>query len=136
MGGAASEEEHPEGGGAQRLDKWLWFARVVKSRTRAAQLIEEGRVRLNRRKAAKASQTLRPGDVVTLALGGQLRILKVLAPGARRGPPAEARLLYAPLSPAGEPAPAGVIHPALQSRQGGPNRTRERARPGKLSEPD
>src|SRR5262249_10253590 len=122
---------------AQRLDKWLWFARVVKSRTRAAQLIEEGRVRLNRRKAAKASQTLRPGDVVTLALGGQLRILKVLAPGARRGPPAEARLLYAPLSRAGEPAPAGLIHPALPpSRQSGPSRKRERTRPGKLSEPD
>jgi len=125
MGGAASEDEPAEAAGAQRLDKWLWFARVVKSRTRAAQLIEEGRVRLNRRKAAKASQTLRPGDVVTLALGGQLRILKVLAPGARRGPPGEARLLYAPLSPPGEPVPAEITRP-----------TPSRARSGKLSKPD
>jgi len=82
----------------QRLDKWLWFARVVKSRTLAAELVVLGKVRVNRARAVKASQTLRPGDVVTLVLAGRVLILKVLAPGVRRGPAAEARRLYQPLS--------------------------------------
>jgi ribosome-associated heat shock protein Hsp15 len=80
--------------GTQRLDKWLWFARMVKTRTLAAEVVALGKVRVNRVRAAKASQALRPGDVLTLALGGRVRILRVLAPGARRGPPAEARQLY------------------------------------------
>ena len=84
----------------QRLDKWLWFARVVKSRTLAAELVVLGKVRVNRARAVKASQTLRPGDVVTLVLAGRVLILKVLAPGIRRGPAAEARRLYEPLSAA------------------------------------
>jgi ribosome-associated heat shock protein Hsp15 len=85
--------------GTQRLDKWLWFARMVKTRTLAAEVVALGKVRVNRVRAAKASQALRPGDVLTLALGGRVRILRVLAPGARRGPPAEARQLYELLSP-------------------------------------
>ncbi|MGH6820205.1 MAG: S4 domain-containing protein, partial [Methylocella sp.] len=47
----------------QRLDKWLWFARVAKSRTLAAQLVQNGKVRVNRAKAAKPSHSVRPGDV-------------------------------------------------------------------------
>jgi ribosome-associated heat shock protein Hsp15 len=82
----------------QRLDKWLWFARVVKSRTLAAELVVLGKVRVNRIRAVKASQTLRPGDVVTLVLAGRVLVLKVLAPGVRRGPATEARRLYQPLS--------------------------------------
>jgi ribosome-associated heat shock protein Hsp15 len=91
-----------EGGrrGTQRLDRWLWFARVVKSRTLAAEAVALGKVRVNRVRAAKASQALRPGDVLTLALGGRIRVLKVLATGVRRGPAAEARTLYELISPA------------------------------------
>jgi len=85
----------------QRLDKWLWFARVVKSRTLAAELVALGRVRVNSARAGKASRALKPGDVVTLAFGGRVLLLKVLAPGMRRGPPAEARALYQLLSPDG-----------------------------------
>ena len=77
--------------GTQRLDKWLWFARIIKSRTLAAQLVEDGKVRVNRARAAKPSQTVRPGDVLTIAIRGHVQVLKVLAPGVRRGPPAEAR---------------------------------------------
>ena len=88
----------PPSDDGQRLDKWLWFARVVKSRTLAAELVVLGKVRVNRVRAVKASQTLRPGDVVTLVLAGRVLILKVLAPGVRRGPAAEARRLYQPLS--------------------------------------
>src|SRR6185369_16036319 len=89
----------------QRLDKWLWFARIVKSRTLAAQLVSDGKVRVNRAKVAKPAQTVRPDDVLTIVIRGNIQVLKVLGPGARRGPPAEARLLYELLSgPAGAAA--------------------------------
>jgi ribosome-associated heat shock protein Hsp15 len=78
----------------QRLDKWLWFARVLKSRTMAAEFVERGRVRVNRVRVIKPSHTLREGDVLTISLRGQVLVLKVLGLGARRGPPPEARLLY------------------------------------------
>ena len=90
----------------QRLDKWLWFARIAKSRTLAAQLVQDGKVRVNRAKVAKPSHAVRPDDVLTVVIRGNIQVLKVLAPGARRGPPAEARQLYELLSPAIGPAPA------------------------------
>ena len=90
-----------------RLDRWLWFARVIKSRTLAAGLIADGRVRLNREKVAKPSQSVRPGDVLTVTVGPRVRILKVTALGVRRGPAPEARLLYEDLTPPFEkPDPA------------------------------
>ena len=90
---------------SQRLDKWLWFARITKSRTLAAQLIEDGKVRINRAKAAKASQIVRTGDVLTITVRGSVEVLKVLAPGIRRGPPPEARLLYEAILSAGGGSP-------------------------------
>lgn len=78
----------------QRLDKWLWFARVLKSRTLAAELVERGKVRVNRGRVVKPSHTVREGDVLTISLRGQVLVLKVLAAGTRRGPPPEARRLY------------------------------------------
>ena len=82
----------------QRLDKWLWFARVIKSRTGAAKLVEEGHVRINAVRADNPAKAIRPGDVLTVALDRQVRVLKVVAPGERRGPYEEARLLYEDLS--------------------------------------
>lgn len=78
----------------QRLDRWLWFARIAKSRTLAAQAIEGGRIRVNRVRVVKPSHALREGDVLTIALRGKVLLLKVLAVGTHRGPPPEARLLY------------------------------------------
>jgi ribosome-associated heat shock protein Hsp15 len=89
----------------QRLDKWLWFARVVKSRTSAAQLVESGKVRVNRARVVKPSHTLREGDVLTIALRGEVRVMEVLALGERRGPPQEARLLYRLVEGIGRPRP-------------------------------
>ena len=57
----SSEATRSEPAGVQRLDKWLWFARITKSRTLAAQLVQDGKVRVNRAKVAKPSQTVRPG---------------------------------------------------------------------------
>ena len=78
----------------QRLDRWLWFSRIVKSRTSAAQLVLDGKVRVNRTRILKPSHSIRRGDVLTIALRGRIRILKVLRAGQRRGPPLEAKLLY------------------------------------------
>jgi ribosome-associated heat shock protein Hsp15 len=97
----ALREAPPEGLNAQRLDKWLWFARITKSRTLAAQLVEDGKVRVNRTRAAKPSQSVRVGDVLTIAIRGQVQVLRVVAPGARRGPQTQARQLYAVVSAAG-----------------------------------
>jgi ribosome-associated heat shock protein Hsp15 len=90
----------------QRLDKWLWFARVIKSRTSAAQLVESGRVRVNRVRVVKPSHGLRVGDVLTVALRGEVRVLEVRALGERRGPPQEACLLYRLVQGAGRAMPA------------------------------
>ena len=103
----------------QRLDKWLWFARVAKSRTLAAQLVLEGKVRVNRAKVAKPAHAVRPDDVLTIAIRGSIQVLKVLAPGVRRGPPTEARQLYAVLSErlGGSPSGPGSNRPSKQERR-------------------
>ena len=88
------DEDAATPAGTQRLDRWLWFARIVKSRTLAAQLVAEGKVRVNRTRVSKPAQAVRSDDVLTIALRGQVRVLRILAPGVRRGPPSEAQRLY------------------------------------------
>ena len=89
-----------------RLDKWLWHARLVKSRTLASRLVTEGKVRVNREKVTKPAYSIKPGDVITAAIHARIRVLRVLHLGARRGPASEAQALYEDLSPPmhGEPA--------------------------------
>jgi len=112
--------------GPQRLDKWLWFARVIKSRTQAAALISDGKVRVNRERATKPSEHVRAGDVVTLAVHARLRVLRVRGPGLRRGPPAEAAALYEDLSP---PAPLPEARPPAHAvRPPGTGRPTKRER--------
>jgi len=91
----------------QRLDKWLWFARILKSRTSAAQLIEGGKVRVNRVRVVKPSHTVQKGDILTIALRGRVLVLRILAGGTRRGPPPEARLLYEPVDGQVRQSPGG-----------------------------
>ena len=81
--------------GRQRLDKWLWFARVVKTRSLAARLILEGHVRVNGTRSDSPAKLVKAGDVLTVALDRQVRVLRVAAPGLRRGPFEEARTLFA-----------------------------------------
>ena len=96
--------------GRQRIDKWLFFARAVKSRSLAAKLVTAGRVRINRDKAAQASDVVRGGDVLTITLDRRVLVWKVLDTGTRRGPAPEAQALYEDLSPKAAPA-----DPALPS---------------------
>ena len=87
-------------GARQRLDKWLWFTRVVKTRSLAAKLVEEGHVRVNSLRVEQASKSVKPGDVVTVALEHDVRVMRVVLAGERRGPAPEARLLYVDLAAA------------------------------------
>jgi ribosome-associated heat shock protein Hsp15 len=77
-----------------RLDRYLFFIRLVKSRTLAQGLIEAGHVRLDGRRVVKPADEVRVGSVIALPLRGQVRVLRVMALPARRGPASEARLAY------------------------------------------
>lgn len=85
----------------QRLDKWLWCARLVKTRTLAARLIEAGKIRINGERALKVSRPVRAGDVVTgiSAGAGRLFVVRVAGEAERRGPAMVARSLYEDLTP-------------------------------------
>ena len=122
-------DETPASVTSQRVDRWLWFARAVKSRTLAAGLVDDGRVRINRAKAAKPSQTVKPGDVLTITVGPRLRILKVVGIGNRRGPSAEAQMLYedlSPLPPPREATPETVLDETREAGSGRPTKRNRR----------
>jgi ribosome-associated heat shock protein Hsp15 len=78
----------------QRLDKYLWHARVVKARSSAAALIEAGHVRINGVRQKSPGHAIKPGDVLTVALDHAVRILKVTGFSERRGDASAARVLY------------------------------------------
>ena len=78
----------------QRLDKWLWHARVVKARTSAAELVASGHVRINGTREKSPGHAVKLGDVVTVALDNSVRVLKVVGFAERRGDAASARVLY------------------------------------------
>ena len=77
-----------------RLDKWLWQARVFKTRGMAAAVLKAGHVRVNGIRVEKAEQCVRPGDVLTFPQAACVRVVRVVAIGLRRGPAAEAQTLY------------------------------------------
>jgi len=83
----------------QRLDKWLWHARVVKARTSAAALVESGHVRINGVREKSPGHAVKPGDVVTIGLDGGVRLMKVIGFSERRGDATAARVLYEDLNP-------------------------------------
>jgi len=83
----------------RRLDQWLWFARLVKSRSRGARLCAAGAVSVNGMTVTKVNHILRTGESVTVRQGAFCRSVKVLGLGERRGPAAEACLLYEEIAP-------------------------------------
>ncbi|WP_375786447.1 RNA-binding S4 domain-containing protein [Bradyrhizobium sp. Pha-3] len=78
----------------QRLDKWLWHARVVKARTSAAELVASGHVRINGAREKSPGHAVKAGDVITVALDNSVRVLKVTGFAERRGDASSARVLY------------------------------------------
>lgn len=89
----------PQDGSRQRIDKWLFFARMVKSRSLAQALVQSNHVRVNGALVSQPSFQLKPGDRIDLQLERRDLVLVVKAGGERRGPFEEARLLYEDLTP-------------------------------------
>ena len=77
-----------------RIDRFLFFIRLVKSRTLAQAVVEQGYIRIDGKTVEKPSEEVRVGSIVALPLYGQVRILRVLALPTRRGPAPEARACY------------------------------------------
>ena len=82
-----------------RVDKYLWFARFFKTRSLATKRANEGRIRINGNKIKKSSDTVRIGDILTFAQGNEIRVIRVLNLGTRRGPAKEAQSLFEDLTP-------------------------------------
>ena len=84
----------------QRIDKWLWHARIVRTRSAAAALAASGHVRLNGARVDAPAKAIKTGDVVTIALDARVRVLKVTGFAVRRGAAAAGRALYEDMTPA------------------------------------
>jgi len=92
-----------------RLDRWLVFARLARTRSVAAAMVEAGHLRVNGQRVQRPAQAVGPGDVLTLPQGARIRLLRIVACGARRGPPAEAAALYCDLD--ADPPPGDGVPP-------------------------
>ena len=120
----------PETGEKIRLDKWLWHARFFKTRSLASKLCKAGKVRVNGTHTGKASALVYPGDVLTFPQANDIKVVKVLLPGERRGPAPEAQTLYEDLTPA-KPKQEKTFAPAKAAEReagaGRPTKTERRA---------
>lgn len=112
----------------QRIDKWLFFVRIVKSRSLAAKLAAGGRVRVNRDKIDQASHQVKIGDVITVTLDRRIVIYKVVDLGERRGSAPEAQLLYEDITPAPVEAADSVHGAVAEKREPGSGRPTKRDR--------
>jgi len=85
-----------------RIDRLLYFLRFARSRSLAAGIVDSGQLRRNGERISRSSQPMEPGDVLTIPLGRQVRLVELLALPTRRGPPEEARSCYRMLDPHGQ----------------------------------
>jgi ribosome-associated heat shock protein Hsp15 len=111
----------------QRIDKWLWHARVVRTRSAASALVASGHVRINGQRITAPSRLLRADDVVTIALDRQVRILKVAGFAERRGDAEAGRALYADLTPLPPPKDESPKTGAREPGSGRPTKRDRRA---------
>lgn len=108
-----------------RIDKWLWQARFFKTRTLAAKAVSGDGVRINALKVSKPSAAVKPGDVLTFAKEQDIKVVRVVALGERRGPASEAQGLYEDLSD--PPAPRPPRAPSRAKGMGRPTKAERRA---------
>lgn len=112
----------------QRLDKWLFFSRAIKSRTLAQKLIESGVVRVNSERTIDSDHKVGAGDVLTMMVNRRLLVWRILDAGTRRGPASEAALLYEDLSPPPVPRSQTAPEPRLAERDPGSGRPTKKER--------
>jgi len=111
----------------QRIDKWLWHARVVRTRSAAASLASSGHVRVNGQRILAPSHGVRPGDVVAVVLDRAVRVLKVVGFAERRGSAEAARALCENVAAARNETDARAsLPPVLREAGGGRPTKRER----------
>jgi ribosome-associated heat shock protein Hsp15 len=119
--------------GKLRIDKWLWHGRFFKTRSLAAKVVSAGHCRLNGQHISKPSASVAPGDTLTFPQGRDVRVIKVIALGERRGPAPEAQRLYEDLSP---PAPRDKTDiPPIQRLDGNARPTKRDRRKLDLDRP-
>jgi ribosome-associated heat shock protein Hsp15 len=127
-------EEAPRG--RQRLDKWLFFSRAVKSRTLAQKVVESGAVRVNSERTLASDRKVGAGDVLTMTLGSRLLVWRILGEGTRRGPATEAAALYEDLSPPVPPKAEKVVRAIERDTGTGRPTKKERRDTDRLTDPD
>ena len=113
----------------ERLDKFLFYSRALKSRTLAQKIIETGAIRVNSERTDRSDHKVGAGDVLTMALHGRIVIWRILDPGQRRGPASEAQGLYEDISP--PPLPRQELSPydaAIAQRSEGAGRPTKKER--------
>ncbi len=113
---------------SQRLDKWLWYARVIKTRSLAQKLIRGGNVRVDAKRITQVSFALNVGMVLTITYANRVLILRARAPGTRRGPASEAQLLYEDLSPVPEKKEKAQDRAGMGGREPGSGRPTKKQR--------
>ena len=77
----------------RRVDKWLWAARLVKTRALAVEAVTGGRVHVNGQRV-KPSKDVKPGDELEITVGPVRRKVMIRGTAPRRGPAKEAQELY------------------------------------------
>jgi ribosome-associated heat shock protein Hsp15 len=98
-----------------RIDKWLWHARFFKTRSLSAKVVSGGGCRVNGTPVAKPAVSVKPGDVLTFPQGRDVRVVKIIAVGSRRGPAPEAQGLYDDLVPP-EPKTPDLSSPKVEGK--------------------
>ena len=109
----------------QRLDKWLWHARFFKTRTLAAKVVSEGKVRVDGTPVSKPSRPVVAGQTLTFAKEKEIRVIEIVALGERRGPAPEAQALYIDHTP--PPVPKGPLPDEPRRAAGKPSKRDRRS---------
>lgn len=118
----------PDGPASIRIDKWLFHARIIKSRSLAAKFVSGGDVLVNDQKVTQPSRSVKPGDILTVTRDRHVGIFEIRSCGTRRGPAPEAQLLYDDKSPPRPPKPLSALDRLAPVRDAGSGRPTKRER--------
>lgn len=122
------ERPVPDGPASIRIDKWLFHARITKSRSLAAKMVSQGDVLVNAQRVTQPSRAVKPGDLLTVTRDQHVRVFVIRSCGTRRGPAPEAQLLYDDKSPPRPPKAVSALDRLVPVREPGSGRPTKRER--------